>query len=157
MSRRFQFSLRTFLVVVTLACLVFGWKVERARERGRAVGALHKDGAVVSYDGRKYLPDGLELFWWDFKGVPLRLALPDAPTAEVASHVSKAYPVKELMIHGQLRHIEDSDLGPIGQIANVARMKIQGPKLSKAAVKSLRETLPGTEIVVLDSFGKPIQ
>ena len=51
-SRRrwLQFSLRGFLVVLTIGCVWLGWQTERAREQANAVKAIEALGGVVQYD-----------------------------------------------------------------------------------------------------------
>jgi hypothetical protein len=50
-GRRFlQFSLRTFLILLTVGCIWLGWKVERARRQREAVKAIEAIGGVVQYD-----------------------------------------------------------------------------------------------------------
>ncbi len=48
--RWLQFSLRTFLIVLTVGCLWLGSKVERARKQREAVEAIEAVGGVVQYD-----------------------------------------------------------------------------------------------------------
>ncbi len=48
--RWMQFSLRGFLVVLTIGCLWLGWQVNRAREQREAVQAIEALGGVVVYD-----------------------------------------------------------------------------------------------------------
>lgn len=48
--RWLQFSLRGFLVVLTIGCLWLGWRVERAIKQAEAVKAIDAMGGVVLYD-----------------------------------------------------------------------------------------------------------
>jgi len=51
--RWFRFSLRTLLVLATIACAGFGWlgvKMQQARRQQQAVEKLEKLGARVVYD-----------------------------------------------------------------------------------------------------------
>jgi hypothetical protein len=48
--RWLQFSLRGFLVMLTLGSVWFGWKAERAREQRQAVTAIEAFGGLVYYD-----------------------------------------------------------------------------------------------------------
>jgi hypothetical protein len=45
-----RFSLRTFLMLVTAFCLIFGWWASRSVSQRRAVLALQELGATVQYD-----------------------------------------------------------------------------------------------------------
>ena len=48
--RWFRFSLRTFLLVVTVFCIWLGWKINAARQQKEAVDAILKAGGTVYYD-----------------------------------------------------------------------------------------------------------
>ena len=48
---RLQFGLRSLLLFMMAVCLTLGWHVERVRRQRRAVTALEKAGANVSYSG----------------------------------------------------------------------------------------------------------
>ena len=48
--RWFRFSLRTFLLVVTVLCIWLGIKVNEARRQKEAVDAILKAGGMVHYD-----------------------------------------------------------------------------------------------------------
>ncbi len=48
--RYLQFSLRTFLVLLTLVCVWFGWQVNRANQRRQAVAWVLEMGGSVQYD-----------------------------------------------------------------------------------------------------------
>ncbi len=57
-----QFSLRTFLVVLTVACVWFGWQVNRANRQRKAVAWVLDIGGAVKYDyevddAGSYIPD----------------------------------------------------------------------------------------------------
>jgi hypothetical protein len=45
-----QFSLRTFLLLVTAFCLIFGWWASQSLRQREAVAALQQLGASVEYD-----------------------------------------------------------------------------------------------------------
>jgi hypothetical protein len=48
--RWLQFSLRGFIVVLTIGCLWLGWKVEGARRQREAVAEIEAVRAIVYYD-----------------------------------------------------------------------------------------------------------
>jgi hypothetical protein len=48
--RRFGFSLRTLLALVTLSCLWFGWQTYRAQLQRDAVEAISALGGTIAYD-----------------------------------------------------------------------------------------------------------
>ena len=66
--RRFQYSLRTLLLVMTLACIGMSWlgvKMQQARKQREAVEAIEKLGGWVHYD---YQVD--QSGRWHFGAVP---------------------------------------------------------------------------------------
>jgi hypothetical protein len=86
MSRRWlQFSLRGFLIVVTVFAVWLGWNVERARRRGRTIDAIVQGGGTVFYDEEgddndvflHNLFDGeyTAHFWADLRRVPVDVSL----------------------------------------------------------------------------------
>jgi hypothetical protein len=54
--RWLQFSLRGFIVVLTIGCIWLGWKVERARRQHDAVRAIEKLRGWVIYDWQEGRP-----------------------------------------------------------------------------------------------------
>lgn len=48
--RPYQFSLRTFLLLLTVACLWLGWRTEEWRKQAGAVKEIESLGGVVRYD-----------------------------------------------------------------------------------------------------------
>lgn len=77
--RWLQFSLRGFLVVLTLGCLWQGWKVERARKRGEAIDAIVDQGGLVIYQGGLIFngdespEEKKQRFWLDLAGNPVNV------------------------------------------------------------------------------------
>jgi hypothetical protein len=49
-QRWWRFSLRAFLIVVTLVCIWVGWQANRARRQGEAVQEVQRLGGVVHFD-----------------------------------------------------------------------------------------------------------
>jgi hypothetical protein len=84
MRRWVQFSLRGFLIAVTVACLLLGWKVERARRRGRSVDVIAEHGCEVRYYlgssvftvGKGHNP--FDHFWADFRAVSVSIFFAEA-------------------------------------------------------------------------------
>jgi len=48
--RWFQYSLRTFLLIVTLICVWLGWRITAARQQRLAVAAVRELGSGIEYD-----------------------------------------------------------------------------------------------------------
>jgi hypothetical protein len=49
-QRWFRYSLRTFLIAITVICLWLGWKISGARQQHRIVFAVQELGGSVKYD-----------------------------------------------------------------------------------------------------------
>ena len=60
--RFFRYSLRTLLLVMTVACLWMGLTVKRARDRKQAVEVIRDQGGFVRYEHetRQFDPPGPE-------------------------------------------------------------------------------------------------
>ncbi|HEX7377851.1 MAG TPA: hypothetical protein VF278_12095 [Pirellulales bacterium] len=66
---RFQYGLRSLLLLTVAVCLVLGWNTERVRRQQRAVAALTESGAeVVYYDSS--LPNDNVDDVWNFESPP---------------------------------------------------------------------------------------
>lgn len=112
MSRRFQFSLKAFLVVLTMGCLWLGWKVERARRQGDALDALARANCSAWYLDGSEMGVGVppheksDHFWHDFTATPVHVILSDdvwtsggAPLSlkpKVASWLLQTHAIREI-------------------------------------------------------------
>ena len=151
-SRRWlQFSLRGFLVVMTIGCLWLGWKVEKARRRGRAIDALIVAGAKVLCDASpdsgqnewKSLtpePPGNH-FWLDWEDAPVSIHLPMPLDAIIGSTLSSIHGTRGIEIgaettDSQLQYLESTD----------ARLIFipQAPHVTEASKEELRRRFPNT-------------
>jgi hypothetical protein len=152
--RWLQFSMRRFLLLLTVGCLLPGWRVERAHKRGQAIDAIVEAGGEVRF-GRicpppNYRPDH---FWLDLQGVPVHIYLRepiDADLAKALSQINDIYileigsPVSETT----LRYLED------GRIV-VGAISIWRPdSLSDAALDRLGRKWPRTLIEMGDGAGR---
>src|SRR5579863_3614929 len=79
MARRwFQFSLRGFLIALTVFAVWLGWTVERTRKRGVAIDAIVQARGNVFYAGDlqlNVLDDSQHLghFWSDLRRMPVEI------------------------------------------------------------------------------------
>lgn len=118
MSRRFQFSLKTLLLALTLGCLCFGWFIERARRRERAIDAIVEAGGVVFYGEeseakfRQMKYEGH--FWRDVGRIPVRLHLDETLLldASLGASIREAAPVARADIRYP---VDDDDLPQFSQ------------------------------------------
>ena len=155
-SRRrwLQFSLRGLIVMLTIGCVWPGWKVERARKRGRAIDALVVAGADVLFvetgDG---LNDKLlkslksarsgNHFWLDWEGVRVSIHLPMPLNAAICSELSSIHGTLGIEIEAettdsQLQYLESTD----------ARMLFitHAPSVTDEAKEELQRRLPNAII-----------
>ena len=108
--RWFQFSLRGFLVVLTIGCVWLGWKVEKARKRGRAIDAIVAMGATAYYvspaDSTIAINTDHASHWWaDLKLTPVNIELDHLGVSKAAyALVVDAKPIRRLDI---FHHIQD--------------------------------------------------
>ena len=109
-SRRrwLQFSLRGFLVVLTIGCLWLGWKVEKARRRGRAIDAVMAAGGRAFYRNSTAIQTRDNHFWLDLVGDRLAIFLrrPLTLNKTLGSHLSDIYGIDRLHVDVN----SDSDL-----------------------------------------------
>lgn len=103
---RLQFSLRALFIVITLFLLLFGWNIERARKRGRAVNAIVAAGNIVGYH-EPIGHDGVD-FWQDVlrKSVDVRIC--NGPlNPEIGQQLVAAAPIRRLELDF---YVNDQDL-----------------------------------------------
>jgi hypothetical protein len=86
--RYLTFSLRTAFVVLTIGCLWLGWKVEKARKRGRAIDAIVAAGGRIGYEDRHlmHLPPytiPANHFWLDRRNIPVSISIHAPLNAEL--------------------------------------------------------------------------
>lgn len=109
MSRRwFQFSLRGFLIAVTLLAVWLGWTVQRARSRGAVLDAIAKAGGTVVYQTEGNVPCDLAdpeyvgHFWPDMKRLPVQVTLDSLPDTSIEKCLERTVPLQSLYIWGDL-------------------------------------------------------
>jgi hypothetical protein len=109
MSRRwFQFSLRGFLIAVTLLTVWLGWTVQRARSRGAVIDAIVKAGGTVVYETEGiFMRDLADYeyvghFWPDMKRLPVQITLDSPPDTSIEKCLERAAPFQSLYIWGDL-------------------------------------------------------
>ena len=161
--RWLQFSLRGFLVVLTIGCLWLGWQVEGARKRGQAIDAILKAGGAVGYDGQELTIGGQELargpyaaipnhFWLDLLGVPAMVIL-DSRSGHLGafgSHLSNVRGLEHLHIQ---RGPADDELPHLYGIQGRCTIEFGTfCKPSDSALSRLQEALPEAEVVWEDGW-----
>lgn len=136
------FSLRTFFVLLTIACLWLGWKVEQARLRGRAIAAIVQAGGGAVYDGSLAVsPEGDENhFWFDFQGVPVDIGIREPLNASLAAHLSHIYNIRSLYVASR---VSDSGLRHLDAVNDVLEITLlHADALTDAALEQFRRKHP---------------
>jgi hypothetical protein len=153
-SRRrwLQFSLRGFLVVMTVGCIWLGWRVDRAQKRGRAIDAIMKAGGSGYYRAPEkpvFLSTGPENhFWFDLTSTQVDIFLDMPLNAAIGSQLSRIYGINHLNIsaskttEADLRHLEQTDARTIF---------IWDADISTEARERLRRTSPNIRITFLET------
>ena len=174
--RWLQYSLRTFFVLLTVACVWLGWTVHRANEQRKVVEWVRKMGGAVSYEYQiDEVGDSIPDFeppspkWWS------KLLGPDNLQGVLAvylngTRISDTTPlaglkslkwlefsrtqVGDLTPLANLTNLEVlyinstpvSDVTPLAGLKNLERLHIEGTPVSKEQVEELRKALPNCDI-----------
>jgi hypothetical protein len=135
LRRWFQFSLRTFFVVVAVACLWLGYYARQAALRGQAVGALLNRGAQIIYrhqyiripKGTKFL-SGPRTIIADGNTFQFN---PDAPVPGpdwLRSALGDDF-FQEVQVVNKLS-CSDDDLRNISVLTTITNLHVGGPRVS---------------------------
>lgn len=149
--RCYQFSLRTLLVVVTVAAFFFGWialEQQKSQRRRAAVEAIaqHGSGRIVSDidEARRSIP--LRLLLGD-DGVGSVRRIGDWWGSDVAgalAHVGSFPELRELDLHDT--QVTDADLVYLASLTNLETLNLSGTKVTGAGVDMLQFKLPNLKI-----------
>ena len=140
--RWLQFSLRTFLVLVTVFAVWFGWLTHKAREQRKAVAWVEKMGGGVIYDaeppGPKWVRDILGI---DFVADVSSIYLSNAQVTDVTplaglKNLQKLY----------LSHMQLSDLTPLAGLNDLEVLHLFRTQVSEEQVTKLKQALPHCKI-----------
>jgi hypothetical protein len=151
MQRRkwFQFSLRSFLLVVTAACLWLGWHV-RPVDQNEAVAAIEEMGGLVRWDlGENGQPAGVFFITHLIVGGP---GFADSPkvrkttilTDSGLKYVACLPTVRYLVLESV--PITDAGLRRIYGLKNLRYIGVLGTDVSAAGIAELQKVLPACEI-----------
>jgi hypothetical protein len=142
--RWLQFSLRGFIVVLTIGCVWLGWKVERARESERAIDAVRKAGCRVYYDKTGAMPPGNRLLA-NLLGerVTIFLGKPRRLDKTLALHLSHINSISRLNVYVAT----DSDLQHLEGLTNAGNITCHCEKnVTRDGLLKLQGTVPNTDI-----------
>ncbi|MCH7727435.1 MAG: leucine-rich repeat domain-containing protein [Planctomycetes bacterium] len=150
--RWWQFSLRTFFVLLTVACVWFGWQTQRARRQQRAVAAVRENSGTVYYNyeferwykspTEEHSPTWFEqIVGIDFTCDVVRVDLNASPVSDV-SFLAGLASVRTLHLIGNqvsditaLSHMKDletlyltdtpvSNLAPLAELSHLRRLDL---------------------------------
>jgi hypothetical protein len=146
--RWLQFSLKAFLVVMTVGCVWLGWKVERARRRGRAIDAIVAAGRPVLYmdapDDHIHPSRSIDHFWPDLRGSRVRIFLAVPLNSTLASQISQIDGVGRIDLIDE--HTDD-ELQYLDGVKDGCHISIHDIKnLSMARLKRLQRRFPHSTI-----------
>ncbi len=169
--RYLQFSLRTFLVVLTLVCVWFGWQVNQANQQRKAVAWVLEMGGSVQYDyevddagntiadAKPTSPELLRDFYHQVEVVHLRnTQVSDlTPLANLQSlkcldltdtQVSDLTPLANMKRLGRL-HVSKtpvSDLTPLANLTSLESLYLTDTQVSEEQITTLQQALPNCVI-----------
>ncbi len=141
--RYLQFSLRTFLVLLTLVCVWFGWQVNRVNRQRKAVAWVLQMGGSVLYD---YQYDGNLISYakptgpeWllDFNHQVVLVELAYAPVSDLA-------PLTKLKILQALdiSNTQANDLTPLANLKSLKWLFLANTPVGEEQITKLQHALP---------------
>lgn len=136
--RWMRFSLRTFLLVITLVAIWIGFKCQRAREQANAVAALQKLSVQVIYDWQ-YRMGRYEL--------PPTSAKPSAPEW-LRKAVGEHFFQTVVRIDGNFAQIHDADLKILEQLPEIRYVSLCDTSVTDEGMRYIA-ALPNVQFVVL--------
>ncbi len=145
--RYLQFSLRTFLVLLTLVCVWFGWQVNRVNRQRKAVAWVLEMGGSVLYD---YQYDGNLISYakptgpeWllDFNHQVVLVDLATAPVSDLAPLTK----LKSLQALG-LSHTAGLDLTPLAKLNSLRFLDLLDTQVSEEQITKIQQALPNSRI-----------
>lgn len=168
MSRQFQFSLRTLLIVILIAGIALGIHGSRSMRKRQAIATIERLGGRVEYD-YKWRGYGTARQSYDDRADPpgphwLRRALGDnyfAEPVEIQLFADpKMYPEQfgdheaaQIAVLSELQWlvltdtaITDAGLQQFGRLNKLSRLDLEGTRVTDAGVEELHRALPGCKI-----------
>ena len=136
--RWFQFSLRGFMVMLTIGCLWLGWRVERAHKRARAIDAIVRAGGDVVYDGYLRIGEevGINHFYLDLKGVPVDVGVREPLNASVGMHLSRIDAIRSLHIESYVSDTEVQHLDHVDDVREITLFRAES--VTDTAIEDFR-------------------
>jgi hypothetical protein len=147
--RWYQYSLRTFFVMMTAVCIWLGWLTNQARQQRAAVAWVEEMGGSVYYDyewvdgrfiGEAELPGPKwlrEMLGIDFMADVVSVQMSYATASELAA-LAGLKNVQVLHLVG----MPVSDMKPVFELNNLQWLDLGGTQVSEEQVTRLRRALP---------------
>ena len=148
--RWLQFSLRAFVSLLTIGCLLLGWRVEQARRRGQAIDAIVKAGGFVGYGDTGDSPflsrdKAIDHFWLDPKGAPVKIAIMTPLNASLGPQLSLVDHIGNLEIATALTEKEMRYLEGIQCKCEIRFYNTYG--IPQTVFEELQRKLPNAKVV----------
>ncbi len=158
---RLRFSLRTVLLLVTIACLWLGWVVNRARTQRAAVDAIQSAGGTIRFDyhengprswstagrprGPQWLRSRLGSEYFDH---PVYVGLFNTPQSqEWIAAFNQLPPIKSLLLSG--RHVNDETLAQLTGSTTLLELSLSNSSISDKGLEHLAK-FPNLRWLVLN-------
>jgi len=168
MSRRFQFSLRTLLIVILIAGISLGIHGSRSMRKRQATATIERLGGSIEYD-YKWKGYGTSRQWYDYRAEPpgpvwLRRALGENYFAEPVEIQLFADPkmhpeqfgdreAAQIAVCSELQwlvlmdtSITDAGLRHLRALTKLSRLDLEGTRVTEAGVAELQRALPQCKV-----------
>jgi hypothetical protein len=149
--RWLRFSLRGFLVVLTIGCLWLGWKVEKARRRGRAIDAVIAAGGKAIYGGStQEAIHRQDHFWSDLASRRVGIFFHEPLDRTLGTYLSDINGI--IILHVSVE--SDNDLQYLEGLNDVDSVVCHDEgRLTREGLMKLHNKLPNTTITTVDWRG----
>lgn len=149
--RWFQFSLRSFLIVITIGCVLLVWQIMpelRQREAVKAIKA--KGGEFIYVVDKDDAPYNYRDQWVAFdieepKGPPIGLSLPETTLSRDELRMIARLESLQFLDISDAR-FSDDELGELRRLTNLRDLTLPVNGVSMKAIKELKGCLPNCEI-----------
>lgn len=160
-SNRRRYSLRTFLIAMSLLCLLFGWKAEQVRIQQNAIEEIRKLGGSIWYDSqvdeKGMFPTNRQInsAWNPFDGLladdwfntvttvhmryteePARLRGAKNAPKEVVPHLARLPGLRRLRL--SFTDVSNDDLAPLSKLKHLRFLTLQSTKVKEGNLDSLK-------------------
>ncbi len=140
--RRFQFSLRTLLLFVTLCAIACSWfavKMQPYWRQRKAVAEIKKLGGNVYWSSEEETP-------WLWDDYVFRVDLNGTHITDAGlQHLAELSQLSGLNVEGT--QVTDVGLEHLEEMSHLDWLRLSGTKVTNEGVKKLQKALPNCEIV----------